>query len=1460
MKNIFNVFLNLLFFSFISNQRLSSINSNTTEIIVQQNKLFYIKNDDDGDNDIHVQDLSSFNEDTIGITRITKNKKLLSLNEQNFILFGYEDDNSLSNFLFQIFDSNQYQNSNNCETFGKIRYNSKINIRMVNENIFLLYFFASNIINIYKLNLEEKNFIHCEKQLYLYTGLNVNTIECDSFDGENILCIYSLITSSDINFYYFFNKIQDSQLNQNSINQNFEAIKATSLSKYILNDEQRFIMCFINLDSIFRVYQLHCQILLESNNQIYISELNSINGDLGYTLGMKNYVNNIPIKILINDYTIYVLMELIDSQNKKNVMLYSCSIDFGLSISFYTGFPFNISLTDVNILINSFNNLIIYERLPDYKTNIFYKDFLINCQDFEQQVTSDTDEGEISIKDKLIDQTKIGNYLAFSLAKTTFLIIDGNINTGGLIGEKFLYASTSINLRYMNTLQYTENYYIYYSKIETDGFTFHVPSSHYCYFKVINCHEKCHECHTEIMGSSEKHQCQSCIENYYKYNNGRNEENYYNCYKENDPDLPKNIFLDKDLKEFKECDKSCNECYSTYDCKGCNLGYYFLFDGKIIPNNTCFENTPDYHYLNISSNITHNNQTVRLVYKPCYSRCKTCLGDGNEINNNCIECNDGYIKYPFDERKCTLNKDNCSTPFWKLENITKNIECIDKCDGYVIKNVSKNMNQCVEDCRNFLNPFSEFLSLLSFNCSGEKVCITVEECTQRGLKYDIEKCYPDGDSCFYIPRTTIPEIPPTEAPTQEPKIIENRVRLIKNFEINKAYSDIKEEFELNQIEIYKEEYDKELSLGIYLNGIDFITFSTYKDFFITIYPLETEDFVINNLFNVNNLCHGNFIKLFENYRKKEEKDQILIALIENKNNNLPINIVNYFFILFNEEKKEAELITDLTNVNKFVEISYPLYNYEHENIDEKYSTKLITTIKELNSIDENFNFFDQENSFYKDICNTNSFDKEIDMTMEDRIKEYYFQISFCENGCSFQNIYDKDKNPKSLCQCELKSKVDLSKINYTFNTTTKETNSVSNTEALSCVKEVTSSLSTNPSFWIFLIMIFITLALFISICFCAKSAIENMFKSQDDNLIEEINDNNNIINGENDINIYNNTNLNKENINIQKIEKSNDEELKISKNKNKKNIKISSSIRDSVNSLEGNESKEYESNPKLNPPKKFENKNEKTSLNNKPNSKNDNNDNDTSLYDTELIYNYDKESGLEDIFDDIGNMQFKTNNYTKNEKNIKIDNYIFIEKKQLIKKLKQSFLPLDKNAFNKYKYVNTVNEINDQKQTRKINMSNIDSIKIKKGHYSNDDIKINPKNLNLISYSDIRNKGLKTSKFSKLFGEESILSGNEKFIQAANNIGNKNNNNKNSDNYENDLKNNNNKNNNNSLDNSNISEKKESEINSEKNNLYKNKKKILDNSSNEISQKQKYKNSLNASINSDNKYYPKKII
>ena len=189
-----------------------------------------------------------------------------------------------------------------------------------------------------------------------------------------------------------------------------------------------------------------------------------------------------------------------------------------------------------------------------------------------------------------------------------------------------------------------------------------------------------------------------------------------------------------------------------------------------------------------------------------------------------------------------------------------------------------------------------------------------------------------------------------------------------------------------------------------------------------------------------------------------------------------------------------------------------------------------------------------------------------------------------------------------------------------------------------------------------------------------------------------------------------------------------------------------------------------ESNP---PRKKIVSKNRETT--GKANSKNEN---DTSLFESEYNYNNDKDSGFEDIFDDIGNAATsKMNNYVQNEKNIKKDNYIYLEKRKLFGKIMQSIPPLDKKEFNKYKYINTVNEYNDKQQARNINLTGFDIIK--KEHYSSDDINKKMKNFNLINYSFIKNKGTqKLSKFSKLYGEESLFSGNERFLQAGNIIDN----------------------------------------------------------------------------------------
>ena len=1475
MKVLFYFLLHLLINNNIKSKKIPSIDSDTAQIILHQNKLFYITNDLDDDK-IHIQDLSSSSsdEETVNVSSNIKiNKRLISLNEEKFILLGFDSDGSSSSKLsYEIYNSIQYKNVYKKGEFG-ISYKEKINFKIVNATMVLSYFFEQSYLSIHRLYIDDTN-PNLEQKYYfnidVSSGFTLNTVECESFDGENILCVYSLISGTNIMYYYFFND----NANINQINNLYPEIYAVSINKLLINNMKEFIMCFVDiLDS---KYQLRCQTFLESNSQLFYDSIYPIDEKLDYSISNNNYIDNIPIKIVIYKYTIYILTELSVNNFQKNAPLYSCSLDFGLRIKSYTKIIFK-NFKDTNILVDS-NNIIIDERIQadtitntDAITNIYYLTFNYNCSNFELQFSSINKDDGMDISSHFNSNNYLINKnISFSLDKKTFLQIKNRRNYGGLNEEIEIKPNIKFELKYSYTLQLTDNYYIIYSKDYTytpTGTTINYsPASHYCYFKVINCYETCEECYNNIFGTSENHQCHECIPSYYKLYNSQNEEGYYNCYQVGDPKIPKNMYLENN-KEFKDCHKSCKECSGTStNCKSCNMGYYFKvneFNHNIISDNTCHSDEPEYHYLNISSNISHNNEIVKFVYKPCHSTCKTCFGDGTTNNNNCIECRGDNIKYPFDERRCTFNKDNCN--IWFVDD-NKNIQCSPDCDGYLIKNVTNNLNQCVKNCHNFVNPYSEYLSLLSFECGGEKVCITVDDCKNRNLTYDNEKCYPDGDNCFYVPRTTMPEesaIPLTQEPTQAPKLIENRVTLIKTFEVKKNYSEVKDnKFKENQFRDYKDELNDELKIGRYLNGIDFITFSKYKDFNITIYPLETEEYVKQNLLDLNNFCYINFTKFFQNYELQDENLQILIALIEHKNDNLPINTVNYFFMLFNKINFNGEVITNLTNGNNYLDISYPLYNYEHENISAKYSTELINTIKELNDIDENFNFFEQNNSFYNDICYSYTFDKDIDITIKDRIKEYYIEISFCENGCSFKYIYDKDKNPKSLCECKLKEVLDITEANYSFNTTTKEKESVSNFKALSCYNEVFSSeLSSNPSFWIYLIMVFIHIALFIGIIFCAKQAIEKMLKSKKENIINLENNNTNINNNENlnnPNNIFHNKNNNVNN--IIKEDKAEEDELKINKNKNikmsgvSKNSKVSNSIKESDNNLEDNESKEYKSSKKesfeSNPPKKNQtNKSRETTsiIPNSSNNKQTKNENETFLVESEINYNFDKDSGFEDIFDDIGNTTSKVNNYILDEKNIKKDNYIYLEKKQLFGKLKQSLAPLDKKVFNKYKYINTVNEINDAKQVGNINITGFDLIK--KEHYSMDDIKIDPKNLNLINYSDIKNKGQKLSKFSKLFGEESILSGNEKFLQAGNNLIN----NKNGEKYEKDLKENNNKN-------DNYSDISEKNVSGQLNNLYKKKKKASDNSSYGNSERNKLKNSLNSSINSNDKLIAKRNI
>ena len=750
----------------------------------------------------------------------------------------------------------------------------------------------------------------------------------------------------------------------------------------------------------------------------------------------------------------------------------------------------------------------------------------IQCPDKENfQFNLDYHSKDIDIYSYIIknDYLSYLKYISFSLDLSTILKINDIKNYGGLLNKGELSgknAIRTIKLGYNKNLDISENYFIYLGEKREDYF--YDISSNFCMLKVINCHDGCEECNINIVGTDENHQCTSCLKTllYYKLETNLNSNNYFNCYKEEDAKKLGYYLVNNDY--YNKCHESCNTCSDISFCETCKTGYYH----KVNKNNNiildiCYKDTPKYYYLNTDSNF---------VFKECYQTCETCFGDGTINDNKCITCRNDYLNYAFDLAKCTQDIDKCSNKFWFLDG-TNNIQCNDKCDDYIIhpgiNNKQKNKYQCVQNCQSYINPFSLSQSeqLLTYRCGNDKYCITSSYCELKKFKPEDKICKNIYGLCADMSNDEPGTIPTedttddsgtnsitdsTSDTTHSTDYNENgkynttkRVKLIKYYEFEKIrFSLISDNFILNQIEKYKLDLNKELNahIGEYLGGIDFITCTKYKDFTITMYPLQVEDYIYTNLFEMNNLSFVNFTQLFNDlkYEIKNENEQILIGLIEYEGINIPINLINYFFCIYNERENIIYQIKNLNNTSSFrIDVAYHLFNFENSNIPDKYSKNLISTIKNLHSIDEDLTFYNIDDKLYNDICYTFKSNENVDIAVEDRIKDYYIKLSLCENNCTLINIINKDKkeNPRSLCRCQIKNDILFSNDSYTFINETYDIKKVKNINALKCVNAFSSkNISKNYIFWIIIIFFGVLIFLFIFVCFCSNNSIENLLK------------------------------------------------------------------------------------------------------------------------------------------------------------------------------------------------------------------------------------------------------------------------------------------------------------------------------------------------------------------------------
>ena len=427
-----------------------------------------------------------------------------------------------------------------------------------------------------------------------------------------------------------------------------------------------------------------------------------------------------------------------------------------------------------------------------------------------------------------------------------------------------------------------------------------------------------------------------------------------------------------------------------------------------------------------------------------------------------------------------------------------------------------NKGQCVENCENYINLFSieqnEFL--LPYQCNNSNYCIPYSDC-YKGSFYvsnDSTKCerrkrcieidiFDENKDPFEIEPEEEEEEEEEEEKEEEKeeeekkediqsdydkkaKNRDNRLKITIVSTDNKTDSEVLEIFNNSKvIERYNTLLTNEMS-SIAVNDKYLITLTRYINFSVTIYPLDIEEFVYTQVNLPNNLGFINFTKSFPDYIYYEINTNtlILVCLLEHHNLNSSINNLNYILFSFNEKNKGDvkylgkriiinEIQKFILNDSSKLETQYILNNYINKSslVNKRNSEYLVDNIKYFYTFYPEVKPYNINDSFFNDICFLFTSDQGTDMTLDDRRKEFYIVSSLCEDNCILIKIINIDKEPRSVCSCDIKMK-----ISFDNNEIKKNISSYSllNIKSFMCISEsFNSNLEKNGNFWFFVIIL-----------------------------------------------------------------------------------------------------------------------------------------------------------------------------------------------------------------------------------------------------------------------------------------------------------------------------------------------------------------------------------------------------
>ena len=577
-----------------------------------------------------------------------------------------------------------------------------------------------------------------------------------------------------------------------------------------------------------------------------------------------------------------------------------------------------------------------------------------------------------------------------------------------------------------------------------------------------SCYENCPK-RTRVNGENTLRTCKnfSC-----PYDNSNPRKIYYN-YNQSDciASIPRGYFLDnEELKTIDKCHDDCVDCEkratdSSTNCKTCieekphiykgncykeclrgkyNDTLCFCFDEKceLCPEEAALDGlcsicSKDYYkkavdvdktYFDCFKNLEKHYLKNNLYYS-CYQSCQTCNISGEEALHNCLTC-DSNNSFPFKKQGYYNCYPNCTYFFYFQDNNEQKYTCTEdnKCPA-TYDLIVADIGQCIQDCQH-----SEY------------------------YKYQfLNKCY------SYCPEDTI-EIEGKEyfcklsCPFERPFMIKSQQICVSNCTII-------------------DRRDEECVTNYFGNRSNF----EIQDKILT----DIEDHLTSNTFNFTMINDENIII------KEKDTNYELTTTNKKTSNSITssIDLAQCEETLRDYYSISPDKILYLLKYDVFLpgkegptveyRVYYPLENPNNlELLDLTICEGKAIVVSYGVNITGDPDLYNKNSPYYNDLCVSYKTSDGIDMTIEDRQKQYIDNNkSLCEEDCTFVAYYEETK--KVDCSCGVKFNLPLvSEITIDKNKLYKfmDIKKIANFDVLKCYKLLASKvgLITNFGFYLYI--------------------------------------------------------------------------------------------------------------------------------------------------------------------------------------------------------------------------------------------------------------------------------------------------------------------------------------------------------------------------------------------------------